>query len=86
MFLSNGRKEVERFCETRELPNGSFIPAHKWTGRGLLAALVTLIITLLAGLDMLNIIGWMFIVLVFTSWAGPYIEYAIAWNRASKKE
>lgn len=49
---------------------------------GFIAAIISAIVTK----DVLNIIAWFLSLALIVSWGGPYLEYAIAWQRKKTKE
>ncbi|HOV80753.1 MAG TPA: hypothetical protein PK728_11730 [Bacillota bacterium] len=86
MFLSKGRKDMERFFEKNDLPNGEKVNLYTWSARAILIALVVMILVFVITKEALDAIAWMFIALFIVAWGGPYAQYAIAWNFMTDKK
>lgn len=85
LVLSNGRKEFQEYFEKNALPNGDKISIVTWAGRGMITGLIAGIIAAMINSNVTEAVGWGFISAICVSWGGPYVEFAIAWNKEPDK-
>jgi len=84
--MSSQRRKFEEYFEKHRLPDGSKVSIVDWSWRGLVAGFIAAIISAIVTKDVLNIIAWFLSLALIVSWGGPYLEYAIAWQRKKTKE
>ena len=75
-----GRRDMERFFDKNDLPDGTKVNLFTWSGRAIAIGAAIFVVTLLITKDYLEAFAWAFVVMLMVAWGGPYIQYALAWN------
>lgn len=86
IFLSMGRRDMERFFEKNHLPDGKKVNLFTWSGRAIVAGAAVFIVAFLVTKDNFEAIVWAVIIMLMIAWGGPYIQYALAWNFLKDKD